>query len=199
VNSVIRNTGIAAALSLSLFCTGPAALAEVAGKNEASTTQLRQDVTTAEKKFLVLYNRLNKNRKYAISCRDEANTGSRLSKRSCSSRAEDAARAEQARAFLGAIDVNASLNSTAADNAAVAASAVNPTTPQSAQTSAPEVTTGDSSSAASDAEVAGAAEDTRSQFNQNLEVLMDEHPDLRKLMDEYLEARRRLEVRSSRR
>lgn len=168
-----------------------------------SMADLRAGVTKAEKKFLALYNKLNRNGKYAVSCRDSANTGTRLAKRSCSSRAEDEAIAEQAREYLGAVDTNASLTSTADANASAASSADVPAAGPGAAVAAamapaapaPSVS---STGAPSDAEVAGTLRNTRSAFDQNLEELMGNHPDLRQLMEEYVQARKRLETARTR-
>jgi len=207
VKSAIR-TALFAAMLGCVF--SPLAAAATAGQpldevqvDGQSMADLRAGVTKAEKKFLALYNKLNRNGKYAVSCRDSANTGTRLAKRSCSSRAEDEAIADQARQYLGAVDMNLSLTSTASANAAAS---TNPNAPvaggpaaAAAAASAPAADApASSSSAPSDAEVAGTLRSSRSAFEQNLEELLGDHPDLRQLMDEYIQARKRLETARTR-
>ncbi len=79
-----------AALSQPAF-TQESGTAKVAPPVDAEVTvsairqlaQLRKEMLVAEDRFIAKYNELNKEREYAISCTDEAHTGSRFLRRVC--------------------------------------------------------------------------------------------------------------------
>ncbi len=183
---------------------GVAAWGQQAGEaqtEDQSMGELRAAVSKAEKKFLALYNKVNRDGKLSVVCRETATTGTKLSSRSCRSRAEEMAIAEQARGYLEAVDMNASLTSTADTNASAASaasSAAGGPTAAATATAAPASTGSAASTGPSGAEVSDSLRDSKSEFDRNLEELMAEHPDLRKLMEDYVQARKRLEARRAR-
>jgi hypothetical protein len=63
---------------------------------------LRKSMSKAEERFLALYNKFNRDADQQMSCNDSAPTGSRLSKRSCSTRAQTRANEEMARNYMAA-------------------------------------------------------------------------------------------------
>ena len=82
--------------------------------------ELSKAMKKAQDHFLELYNTVNRNTDQRLSCADRAPTGTRLSQRSCSTRAQNRATEEMARNYMGAVDV---VNTNVAQNAAVAAEA----------------------------------------------------------------------------
>lgn len=103
---------IAALARLALFCLCAlplhAVIADEApppGATTASTANLqdlRKSMNKAQERFLALYNRLNRNTDQQMSCTDSAPTGSRLTRRSCSTRAQSRANEELARNYMAA-------------------------------------------------------------------------------------------------
>jgi hypothetical protein len=68
----------------------------------AQLRDLRKSMSKAQERFLALYNKVNRSADQEMSCKDSAPTGSRLSKRSCSTRAEARANEELARNYMAA-------------------------------------------------------------------------------------------------
>ena len=159
--------------------------AEVPVENR-SLRELRRDMRRAEERFINLYNKLNEDRDQQIVCNESAATGTRLTRRSCMTRAEQEARARDAMDYLAAADLDASLDGGLDGGAAEAgpvgqsmrASSPNPQTPR-------RYTTGQADPS---------AETSRGAYNANVERLLSEHPELYQAYEQFVEARRRLEA-----
>jgi hypothetical protein len=163
-----------------------AALASTAGLRD-----LRKSLSNAEEKFLALYNKLNRNVDQQVSCSDSAPTGSRLSKRTCSTRAQTRANEDLARDYVNAaagISANQSQTSAVQSEASTVAQAGTPlTTAQSAAltgTLAPDSNVGVRSG-----EAAGKVAQETLEFEKNLQKLLDANPELRQRYEEFLAAR----------
>ncbi len=158
-----------------------------------SLRALRKDMNKAQRRFLSLYNRVNRDTDQRLSCTDSAPTGSRLTKRSCSTRAQTRAQEEEARNYLGAMDT---ISADQSQRAAAAADA-------QATAQRGGALTSEQSAAMAGAQNPDSAIDTRSgeaaskvsnralEFQQNLQKLFEKHPDLRERYDEFVTARKR--------
>lgn len=151
-----------------------------------SLRELRRDMRRAQDRFTDLYNSLNQDRDQEVVCENSAATGTRLTRPTCMTRAEQEARARDAVDYLAAADlaasVDAGLDGGAAESGPVGqslrASNPNPETPRRYMTGQ-----ADPSSAVS-----------RDAYNANMERLLSEHPELYQAYEEYVEARRRFEA-----
>lgn len=184
--------------SLALLCLCSVSLnmlaAETTGTvvvNGARIADLRKAMTKAQDRFLSVYNRVNRDVDQQLACSDSAPTGSRLTQRSCSTRAQNRATEEQARSFMSAVD-NVAANTAQADSARQQATA-------RAQSGAP-LSSDDSAALAGrqapDADVesrsnetAGKVSEEAREFQENLQKLLDKNPELRQRYEEYLTAR----------
>jgi hypothetical protein len=90
------------ALPLHAVVAGEAAPQGAAATSTVELRDLRKSLSKAEERFFALYNRFNRNADQQMSCKDDAPTGSRLSKRSCSTRAQAKANEEMARNYMSA-------------------------------------------------------------------------------------------------
>lgn len=160
--------------------------ATLAAGNEAaeetrSLRQLRGDLRTAERRFLSLYDRLNRDSGQEMVCDDAATTGTRFTKRSCTTRASQAATSEVVQDYINTMNLEA-----AEVRQSAAMEAIETGGPQAA---APIVT---------ERNVARlAAVDLSPQqvaYRENLAQLVAEHPELGERLQEYATARRRLEA-----
>jgi len=152
---------------------------------------LRKAMNKAQDRFLDLYNRVNNDVDQRLACADSAPTGSRLSKRSCSTRAQNRATEELARNYLSAA---AGISANQAESAATREQAST-----NAQSGAP--LSADESAALAGAQPADTNVDTKSgeaaakvsqearEFEENLQKLLDKNPELRERYEEFLAAR----------
>ena len=156
-------------------------------------SDLSKEMKKAQDHFLDLYNKVNRNLDQRLACTNAAPTGSRLSQRSCSTRAQNRATEEMARNFMGAVDgVNANV---AQRDAVVAQASTNAqagvplTAEQSAALSGSQVpeTNVDTKSG----EAVGKVSQQRLDFEQNLQALLEKNPELRQRYEDYLAARQR--------
>lgn len=151
-----------------------------------SLRELRRDMRRAQERFTDLYNTLNQDRDQQIVCDDSAATGTRLTRRTCTTRAEQEARARDAVDYLAAADLAASLDTGLTGGAAepgpvgqsLQAGNPNPETPRRYITGQADTSVGTS----------------RDAYSANMERLLSEHPELRQAYEEYVEARRRFEA-----
>jgi hypothetical protein len=159
----------------------------------ARLSDLRKTMNKAQDRFLDLYNRVNNDVDQRLACADSAPTGSRLTQRSCSTRAQNRATEELARNFLSAAD-GIGANQAKSEATREQASA-------NAQSGAP--LSADESAALAGAQAADTSVDTKSgeaaakvsqearDFEENLQKLLDKNPELRERYEEYLSARQR--------
>jgi len=165
----------------------------IATADTAKLSDLSKEMKKAQDRFLALYNKVNNNLDQRLSCTTSAPTGSRLSQRSCSTRAQTRATEEMARNYMGAAD---GISANVAQRDAVAAQAT-----ANAQNGVPltaEQTATLSGSQAADTSVDTKAGETvskvsqqRLDFEQNLQVLLEKNPELRQRYEDYLTARQR--------
>jgi hypothetical protein len=90
------------AVPLHAVMAGEAPPPATAAASAVNLADLRKSMSKAEERFFALYNRFNRNADQQMSCNDSAPTGSRLSKRSCSTRAQTRANEELARNYMAA-------------------------------------------------------------------------------------------------
>lgn len=150
-----------------------------------SLRELRANVKKTERRFQSLYGRLNQNTQQQLSCTDDADTGTRFKKRRCVTRATENATAQAAQDYAATSDLNSSMTSTQT-GMPVGATRSGPAEPVA---SAPERYV---------AVVSGVdLKDPRDSYQQNLEKLMNAHPDLRKAYEDYAQARMALQAAES--
>lgn len=163
----------------------PAATAQAAADAPAenrSLRQLRRDMRRAQEHFTALYNELNQDREQQIVCDDSAATGTRLTRRSCTTRAMQEARARDAVDFLAAASLEAALEGGAVDSGPIA---------ESLQASSPDP---EMPRRYILEQASPSAENSRDAYNANMERLLFQHPELHQAYVEYLEARQRLQA-----
>lgn len=162
--------------------------------NGARLSDLRKTMLKAQNRFLSLYNTVNRNVDQQLACSDSAPTGSRLTQRSCSTRAQNRATEEMARNFLSAV---ASISANQAQGAATreqASSKAQTGAPLSAEESATLAGAGQTADTSIDPkaqETASRVSDEALDFEENLKRLLEKHPDLRERYEEYMAARQR--------
>lgn len=174
---------------------GASVAAEAAGPEFETTVvegkslkELRKDVKKAEDRFRKTYNDLNQDSQQRISCEDDAATGTRFKKRTCTTQAMHAATSDQITQSLSSMQLNASVAGQTPEAAALEAggSIVDQTAMASRAGGEPTQFSSISLQAERDA------------FEKNVQKLMAEHPELRKRYDEYVQARARLDAAESR-
>ena len=108
----IAHTALLACLIFAPLALGAAGNDRAAGEpvpevtveaTRANLVKLGKEIQLAEMRFYELYNTLNKERKYAISCARHARTGSRFEHNECEPVFQSDAEAEEARQFVIAI------------------------------------------------------------------------------------------------
>lgn len=190
VESMIRTICRVAGLTVLGLVAVPVALAAgpapatgdtvvVQGK---SLKELRKDLKKAEDRFRALYNDLNQDSMQRINCTDDASTGTRFKKRSCSTTAMQKATADEMRESLAAMNMDGDIARQSAAGGALEASgpiaASTPLNVPSTQAQGGVVN----------------VDPQKDAFQKNVEKLMAEHPELRQRYDEYLLARQRLDA-----
>src|SRR5690606_28488665 len=132
-----------------------------------------------------LYNRLNDDPDQQIVCNESAATGTRLTRRSCMTKAQQDAMARDAVDYLAAADLAASVDTGLGGGAdsgplgqALQASNPNPETPRRSITGQADPS----------------VEASRDTYSANMQRLLAEHPELYQAYEEYVEARRRFEA-----
>lgn len=149
-----------------------------------SLKDLRKDLKKAEDRFRSLYNELNQDASQRVECKEEASTGSRFTKRSCSTQGMNAATAEQVRQSLAEMSFGAS-------QASAAGGAVG-----SGPAAAAPGTTRVVGEANSSGPVNVSSE--RDAFQKNMEKLLTDHPELRQRLRDYVQAKARVEAAEGR-
>jgi sulfite reductase alpha subunit-like flavoprotein len=180
-------------LPLYAFTAGEAAASDQPAAKSESLRDLRKAMDKAQDRFLSLYNRVNRDTDQRLSCSDSAPTGSRLTQRSCSTRAQTRAQEELARNYLGAMDNISSDQSQRAANAAAASDAAQTRSTMTSEQSAAlaGAQSPDSDVNLKGGEAAGKISQEALEFEQNLQKLFEKHPDLKQRYDEFLTARQR--------
>jgi hypothetical protein len=145
-----------------------------------SLRDLRADVKNTERRFRSLYDRLNQDIEQQVSCQDDAATGTRFKKRTCTTRAAQNAAAEAAQGYAATAQLDAAV-STQTSRGAESDSA-GPNVPASKVT---ERYVADLHSVDPN--------DPQEAYRRNLEKLMNENPELRKRFEEYAQAMARLQ------
>ena len=150
-----------------------------------SLRELRADVKKTERRFQSLYGKFNQNTQQRISCEDDAATGTRFTKRKCTTRAAENATAQAAQDYVGTADLNTSTTTTQTGLPVGATRS----SPAEQMPTAPERYV---------AQVSGVdLKDPRDSYRQNLEKLMNAHPELRKAFEEYAQAQAALQAAES--
>jgi sulfite reductase alpha subunit-like flavoprotein len=183
-------------LALLCICSVPlhALAAESTGTvivNGARLADLRKAMTKAQDRFLNAYNRVNRDIDQQLACSESAPTGSRLTQRSCSTRAQNRATEEQARSYMTAVD-SVAANQAQADSArqqatAKAQSGATLSSDDSAALAGRQAPDADVESRSN--ETAGKVSEEAREFQENLQKLLDKNPELRQRYEEYLTAR----------
>lgn len=192
--NIVRTIQGAAALAALAFVAGPVALAAgpapVAGSEAAAPErplkELRKDLKKTEDRFRSLYNELNRDSAQRIQCTDDASTGSRFKKRSCTTAAMQAATADQMRESLAAMSLDGDMARQSAAGGALEATGPVVASPQ---VNVPRTQTQGS---------VVNVNPQRDAFEQNVQKLMAEHPQLRQRYEEYMLARQRLDAAEGR-
>jgi hypothetical protein len=149
-----------------------------------SLRDLRSDVKKAERRFRSLYDQLNEDVQQQVSCEDDAATGTRFKKHSCTTRAAANATAQAAADYVATADLNSSV--TTQTGRTLESDTAGPAVPEA---KVPERYI---------AALAGVdLKDRQGGYRGNLEKLMSSHPELRKRFEEYVQARARLEAAES--
>jgi hypothetical protein len=107
------------------------------------------------------------------------------------------ATAQQARDFLGAVDLNASLAATADAQTSAASTEVSAATTSVAALTAPSPAVTPSMPNAG-APHGNEVQESQTGYDKNMNELVDKYPELRKLLDDYVLARRRYEAARTR-
>lgn len=145
---------------------------------------LRADVKNTERRFRSLYDRLNQDIEQQVSCQDDAATGTRFKKRTCTTRAAQDAAAEAAQGYAATAELNTSVSTQTSRGA-------------DSDTAGPSVP----ASKVTERYVADLRavdpNDPQEAYRRNLEKLMDENPELRKRFEEYAQAMARLQLAES--
>jgi hypothetical protein len=203
--SMKRNSGTCALLLVVLACSGwlPALAAEMAQSLDEVQVRgerlgsLKKAVAVKQDSFVALYNKLNDDKRQDVTCREDASTGTRLTKRRCSTRGQDEARQEEAAAYLNNAFETASLQSQERARredrlSAGVGDGGKPLTDEERRMLLDDSTlplapnSGDS--------MVAKLETEKVTLEQNLQRLLAKYPELRKAQDEYLEARLRYET-----
>jgi len=173
---------VAGAFASESGAAGNAGIAEDTVVQGKSVRELRADVKKAERRFRSLYEQLNQDVQQQVSCQDDAATGTRFTKRKCTTRAAENAAAQAAQDYVSTTDLNASSTSTKTGLTAAASVAG----PADRAQSVPERYV---------AELHGVdAKTPQDSYRRNLEKLMNAHPELRQRYEEYAQARARLDA-----
>jgi len=154
-----------------------------------SLSQLRTEIVRAEERFYEKYNKLNKDREYAMQCEESATTGTKLTSRKCKPRMVETATSQQARDFLYAMqdnflgqqDSNALASGVAGSQAAAAQSAESGA---SAAQSTPDIATAFARGGPAESMIAGETDG----FRRNMLELIRKHPELQKLIQDHANA-----------
>jgi hypothetical protein len=162
--------------------------------NGARLSDLRKTMLKAQNRFLSLYNTVNRNVDQQLACSDSAPTGSRLTQRSCSTRAQNRATEEMARNFLSAvtsISANQAQGAVTREQASTKAQAGAPLSADESAALAGAGQTADTSIDPKAQEAASRVSNEALDFEENLKRLLETHPDLRERFEEYMAARQR--------
>jgi hypothetical protein len=157
-----------------------------------SIAQLRTEIVKAEDRFYEKYNKLNKDREYAMQCEDSASTGTKLTTRKCKARMVETATSQQARDFLYAMQDNFLAQQ---DGGAAAAPGAQDVSTQSAESAAsaaqstPDIATSFARGGPAESMIAG----EKDGFRRNMLELIRKHPELQKLIQEHVDAMARFE------
>ena len=169
---------------------------------------LRRAVEKARDRLVREYNRVNQDRRQALDCKGNAATGTRLTRSSCSTYAQNEARQQEVGALVEGFAENAAVQGAEMSNRIAAtgqATGLIPGLPMA--TLAPGSSLADrpdlhestlpSTPLRGDGVVSKFAI-AKAEFEANFARLLQEHPDLLQRYEEFQSARRRLEEASSR-
>jgi len=179
--SMILACGVVWAAAHASEAPAPALTPDVVVEGK-SIRELRADAKKTERRFQTLYGKYNRNTQQRISCEDDAATGTRFTKRKCTTRAAENATAQAAQDFVATADLNTSTTTTQT-GLPVGATRASPAEPVA---NAPQRYVAEVSSVD--------LKDPRDSYRQNLEKLMNAHPDLRTAFEEYAQARAALQA-----
>ncbi len=200
-----RKPGNCALMLLGLACSVwlPAPASEVAQSLDEvqvrgeRLSSLKKAVAVKQDKFVSLYNKLNDDKRQDVTCRENAATGTRLSKRRCSTRGEDEARQEEAAAYLNNAFETASLQSQEKarreDRLSTGVGEGGKPLTEAEKNMLLDDSTMPLATGTGDSMVAKLEIESVT-LEQNLKRLLAKYPELRKAQDEYLEARLRYET-----
>jgi hypothetical protein len=182
----VASAGLAVAIAEEAAVAPQSGTTSPAVAETRSVSQLRKDMRKAQDRFITLYNKLNLRREEHVTCTQAADTGSRLTKRSCSTEGERDAAAQEALTYMA----------TASDSAALAGQAANADASPIDSAAA-----GAAGQVSTDTDiVAGGGSQVRGDISRrNLEKLLAEHADLRQAAQEYTAASQRYEAAVRRR
>jgi hypothetical protein len=163
-----------------------------------SLAKLSADVAKAKRRFFVLYNRLNEDESYAVSCDTSASTGTRLAGQTCRSNQEIDATEQQTSDVVYAMldaqtqaDQNA-LDSGRAGNGVTTESATGDATQAQLSAGQADIAASKVKAAAMQAEVA--ATKSNDKLTQHILDLVNRYPELRKLYEEHAAAVQRYQI-----
>jgi hypothetical protein len=157
-----------------------------------SLAKLSADVAKAKRRFFVLYNRLNEDESYAVSCDTSASTGTRLAKQTCRSNAEiDATEQQTSDVIYAMLDAQTAMNQTTLDsgragNGVTTEQATSDSTQAQLSAGQADIAASKVKATAMQAEVAAA--NSNDKLTQHILDLVNRYPELRKLYDEHAAA-----------
>jgi hypothetical protein len=188
-----RGAGLLAALGLVLGFSAILPAGEPAPELDTTVVQgkslkdLRKDVKKTEDRFRSLYNDLNEDSQQRITCKDDdAATGTRFKKKSCTTVAMHAATAVEMSDSLSTMQSNSALLQQADP---IAPGAAGPLEGTAATSSAARAAVGQLP-----LKSATSLQAQRDAFQKNVEKLIAQHPELQLRYDEYVQARQRLAI-----
>ena len=195
---IIASVFAAALLCAPLLCSSETLDETVV--NGKRINDLRKEMTKAEDRFFSAYNRLNRLRDYSVDCENSASTGTRLTQRSCVPHMVNKANEEEARNFLGSMQDNQGQIQQKEENDRATQSQLSGRAAAGDASAAGQLAAAGNTSTENinDARQAGVSADVmiapqKGSFEQHLQDMIDQYPELRKLADEYTAARQRYE------
>lgn len=169
--------------------------------NRANLVKLAKEVQLAEERFYARYNEINTRRKYAVRCYEEASTGTRFKQKYCKPVYETEAQATQGREFILSLGRGASAGSTSGGGVASAgvmgvggaSGGAGIGAGSGLQTGAQQTTTAGApaNGGGTTTEAFVEIDSGRPDFQKNVIEVVRKSPELTKLLQEHVEARKR--------
>jgi hypothetical protein len=171
---------------------------------------LRRAVNKARERLVREYNRVNQDRRQAVSCKEDAATGTRLSRSSCSTYAQRQALEQEVSSLVEGFSENAALQDAEISNRIARTGQATPLIPGMPLTTLapPEHSSMAERPDLYESTLPGAAlkgdglvpklDIAKSEFEANFARLLHDNPRLRQRYEEYQAARRRLDEASRR-